>query len=166
MPLRRLQRPLFLPGPLNKVTSNDLAFPIVIAAVVAAPDKHGNLLRMSITSPGNDFNHGAMEAPPAIVSTYFGEDLTAYLKAFRNGKDAVHVPGKNMLSISVKDIVAIKVLPPRTATTRPAQSRTRTPPPASCSHRCRPPQRPAPRRRSTRARPSASLCHRLGRDGR
>ena len=32
--------PLFLPGPLNKVTGN--TFPVVMAAVVAALDKHGD----------------------------------------------------------------------------------------------------------------------------
>jgi len=111
--------PLFLPGPLNKVTGNDLAFPVVMAAVVAALDEHGDLLRMSIASPGNDFRLGAMEAPPAIMSTYFGEDLTAYLEAFRNGEDAAYVPGKNMLSIGVKDIAAIKV---------PAEDRNRSSP--------------------------------------
>ena len=35
--------PLFLPGPLNKVTGNDLAFPVVMAAVVAVLDEHGGL---------------------------------------------------------------------------------------------------------------------------
>ena len=44
------------------------------------------------------------------MSTYFGEDLTAYLEAFRNGEDATYVPGKNMLNIGVKDIAAIKIL--------------------------------------------------------
>ena len=35
-------------------------------------------MRMSIASPGNDFRLGAMEAPPAIISTYLGNDLTSY----------------------------------------------------------------------------------------
>merc|ERR1711966_122694 len=58
--------PLFLAGPLNKATGNDLAFPVAMAAVVAALDDHGDLMRMSIASPGNDFRLGAMEAPPAV----------------------------------------------------------------------------------------------------
>ena len=40
---------------------------------------------------------------------YFGKDLTAYLKAIRNDKDAVYVPGKNVLSIVVKEIAVVKV---------------------------------------------------------
>ena len=43
-------------------------------------------------SPGNDFRLGAMEAPPAIISTYLGETLTEYLDAFRQGKPAEYKP--------------------------------------------------------------------------
>jgi glutamine synthetase len=41
---------------------------------------------MSISAPGNDFRLGACEAPPAIVSTYLGDDMTDYLEAFKDGK--------------------------------------------------------------------------------
>jgi len=111
--------PLFLAGPLNKATGNDLAFPVVMAAVVAALDDHGDLMRMSIASPGNDFRLGAMEAPPAIMSTYLGEDLTSYLEAFVNGETAAYAPSKKDLSIGVKDIPAVKV---------PAEDRNRSSP--------------------------------------
>ena len=93
-----------------------------MANAVVLLNTHGDLLRMPIASPGNNFSLGAVEAPPAIMSTYFDEDLIAYLEAFRNDKDATYVPGENMLSIGVKDISAIMVLPPRTATTRPARA--------------------------------------------
>lgn len=43
-------------------------------------------MRMSIASPGNDFRLGACEAPPAIVSTYLGDDMTNYLEAFVKSK--------------------------------------------------------------------------------
>jgi len=111
--------PLFLAGPINKATSNDMAFPVIMAAVVAALDEHGDLMRMSIASPGNDFRLGAMEAPPAIISTYLGEDLTSYLEAFKNGASGAYVPGKKDLDIGVKSICGIKV---------PAEDRNRTSP--------------------------------------
>merc|ERR1711935_361521 len=41
-------------------------FPVVMAALVRGIDLHGDLMRMSIASPGNDFRLGACEAPPAI----------------------------------------------------------------------------------------------------
>ena len=49
---------------------------------VSAIDTHGDLMRMAIASPGNDFRLGACEAPPAIVSTYLGDDMTSYLEDF------------------------------------------------------------------------------------
>mmetsp|Transcript_49176 Transcript_49176/g.73094 ORF Transcript_49176/g.73094 Transcript_49176/m.73094 type:complete len:729 (-) Transcript_49176:158-2344(-) len=111
--------PLFLAAPINKVTGNDLAFPVIMAAVVAALDEHGDLMRMSIAAPGNDFRLGAMEAPPAIISTYLGEDLTSYLEAFKDGESSAYVPGKKNLDVGVKSICGIKV---------PAEDRNRTSP--------------------------------------
>ena len=58
-----------------------------MAAVVAAVDVHGDLLRMAIASPGNDFRLGACEAPPAIVSTYLGESLTGVPRRVHGGQD-------------------------------------------------------------------------------
>ena len=57
------------PDVINKATGNDYAFPIIMAAIVAAIDDHGDLMRAAISSPGNDLRIGACEAPPAIVST-------------------------------------------------------------------------------------------------
>ena len=34
--------------------------------------QYGDLMRLSIAAPGNDFRLGACEAPPAIISTYLG----------------------------------------------------------------------------------------------
>lgn len=56
--------PLFVPKALNDACKNPTAFPVVMAAVVAAVDTHGDLMRMAISSPGNDFRLGACEAPP------------------------------------------------------------------------------------------------------
>jgi hypothetical protein len=45
---------------------------IALAGVVlqvAAIDKYGDLMRMAIATPGNDFRLGGMEAPPAVIST-------------------------------------------------------------------------------------------------
>ena len=39
-------------------------------------------MRMAIATPGNDFRLGACEAPPAIISTYLGNDLSEYLEAY------------------------------------------------------------------------------------
>jgi len=111
--------PLFLPKPLNEACGNDLAFPVVMAAVVAAFDEHGDMMRCAIASPGNDFRLGAMEAPPAIISTYLGEDMTAYLEQFKNGDMKTYTPGSKELPVGIEGVVPLKV---------PSEDRNRTSP--------------------------------------
>merc|ERR1719277_1750590 len=84
---------------LEKASGSGDIFPVIMSAIVSAVDKHGDLMRMSIASPGNDFRLGACEAPPAIVSTYLGEDLTSYLEAFMNGASAKYEPSKKLLDL-------------------------------------------------------------------
>ncbi len=43
----------------------------------------GDLMRATVACPGNDFRLGAMEAPPAIISTFLGDTLTTYLDEWR-----------------------------------------------------------------------------------
>ena len=64
---------LLNPGDLTKRSGNPELFPIVMSALVAAVDEYGDLMRLAIASPGNDFRLGACEAPPAILSAYLGE---------------------------------------------------------------------------------------------
>jgi len=111
--------PLFLPGPICKATGNDMAFAIIMAAVVSAIDEHGDLMRMAIASPGNDFRLGAMEAPPAIMSTYLGEDMTSYLQAFRDGDMSAYAPEMGEIDVGVKHIQPFKI---------PSEDRNRTSP--------------------------------------
>jgi glutamine synthetase len=110
---------LFDPDTLNAASGNPSAFPVVMAAVIAAVDEYGDLMRMAIASPGNDFRLGACEAPPAIVSTYLGTDMTSYLEAFMNGSEAKYEPGKKTIDLGVQEILPFEV---------PAEDRNRTSP--------------------------------------
>jgi len=94
-------------------------FPVIMAAVVSAVDKHGDLLRMSIASPGNDFRLGACEAPPAIISTYLGDDLTKYLEAYKSGSTAAYTPGTKSMTVGAGCLAPIEV---------PSEDRNRTSP--------------------------------------
>ena len=71
---------------VTKVTGSPDIFGVIMSAIVQAVDVHGDLMRMAIASPGNDFRLGACEAPPAIVSTYLGDSLTSYLEEFKSTK--------------------------------------------------------------------------------
>jgi glutamine synthetase len=57
----------------------NLRFLFFCAAVLAAVDKHQELLRASVANAGQDHRLGANEAPPAIISIFLGAELT---KAF------------------------------------------------------------------------------------
>lgn len=50
-------------------------FMIMLAAIIRAVHVHGDLLRIAVATPGNDFRLGANEAPPAIISVYTGDLL-------------------------------------------------------------------------------------------
>jgi glutamine synthetase len=106
-------------GQLAKASGSGDIFPVIMAAIVKALDQHGDLLRMAIASPGNDFRLGACEAPPAIVSTYLGNDLTTFLDAYRKGKHAAYKPGNREIDTGVPEMNLVKV---------PAEDRNRTSP--------------------------------------
>ena len=56
-------------------------FLLFLCAVIQAVDDYQNLLRLSVASAGNDHRLGANEAPPAVVSMFLGDELTAVLDA-------------------------------------------------------------------------------------
>ncbi len=60
-------------------------FILFLVAVIKAVDEYQDLLRLSVASAGNDHRLGANEAPPAIMSIFLGDDLTAILEAFCRG---------------------------------------------------------------------------------
>ena len=74
---------IFEPG---KSPSDNAQFLLIVSLMIAAVDKHQDLLRISAASAGNDHRLGANEAPPAIVSMYLGDELTGILQAIADGR--------------------------------------------------------------------------------
>ncbi len=60
-------------------------FLLFLMAVIKAVDEYQDLLRVSVASAGNDHRLGANEAPPAIISIFLGDELTAILKSIEEG---------------------------------------------------------------------------------
>ena len=58
-------------------------FLLFLCAVIQAVDDYQDLLRLSVATAGNDHRLGANEAPPAIISVFLGDELTAVLEAIR-----------------------------------------------------------------------------------
>ena len=56
-------------------------FLLFLSAVIKAVDDYQDMLRLSVASAGNDHRLGANEAPPAVVSMFLGDELTAVLEA-------------------------------------------------------------------------------------
>lgn len=56
-------------------------FLLFLVAVIQAVDDYQDLLRLSVATAGNDHRLGANEAPPAVVSMFLGDELTAVLDA-------------------------------------------------------------------------------------
>ena len=59
-------------------------FLLFLCAVIQAVDDYQDLLRLSVATAGNDHRLGANEAPPAIISVFLGDELSAILNAIKN----------------------------------------------------------------------------------
>ena len=59
-------------------------FLLFLCAVIKAVDDYQDLLRLSVATAGNDHRLGANEAPPAVISVFLGEELTAVLDAIES----------------------------------------------------------------------------------
>ncbi len=70
----------------GKNPAENKQFLLFLCAVIEAVYKYSEMLRISVATAGNDHRLGANEAPPAIVSVFLGEQLTAALKSIETGK--------------------------------------------------------------------------------
>ncbi len=61
-------------------------FLLFLCAVLKAVDDYQDLLRIAVATAGNDHRLGANEAPPAVLSVFLGDELTAVLDAIENDK--------------------------------------------------------------------------------
>ncbi len=69
---------LFKPG---ETPYENAQFLLFLCAAVQAVDNYQDLLRLSVATAGNDHRLGANEAPPAVISIFLGDELTAVLDA-------------------------------------------------------------------------------------
>ena len=68
----------------GKTPAENIQFLIFLMAVVKAVDEYADLMRLSVATAGNDHRLGANEAPPAIVSMFLGDELTAILESIES----------------------------------------------------------------------------------
>ena len=68
----------------GRTPAENIQFLVFLMAVIKAVDEYADLMRVSVASAGNDHRLGANEAPPAIVSIFLGDELTAVLNSIEN----------------------------------------------------------------------------------
>lgn len=56
-------------------------FLLFLCAVIKAVDEYQDLLKVSVSTAGNDHRLGGNEAPPAIISIFLGDELTSVLES-------------------------------------------------------------------------------------
>ncbi|MDO4516314.1 MAG: glutamine synthetase III [Bacillota bacterium] len=71
-------------------------FLLFLVAVIKAVDEYQGLLRMAVATAGNDHRLGANEAPPAVISIFLGDELTAVLEAIENDAPYAGMEKKKM----------------------------------------------------------------------
>ncbi len=74
---------LLSPG---KTPYENAQFLLFLCAVIKAVDDYQELLRISVATASNDLRLGGNEAPPAIISIFLGDELSAILDSIENDK--------------------------------------------------------------------------------
>lgn len=78
----------------GKNPQDNAIFLSVLASVIRAIDLHADMLRASTAHFGNDHRLGALEAPPAIISIFLGDELTEVINRIEQGESAASANGK------------------------------------------------------------------------
>ena len=84
---------LLKPG---KTPSQNAQFLLFLAAFIKGVDEYQDILRCCVSYPGNDLRLGGNEAPPAVISIFLGDELTAVLDSIIQGTAYVDMTKKKL----------------------------------------------------------------------
>ena len=96
---------VLLHGP-GKTPEDNLRFIVFIVETLMGVYKHNGLLKASIMSATNAHRLGANEAPPAIISSFLGHQLTEILEHIENSdkNELFNVAGKQGMKLDIPEI--------------------------------------------------------------
>ena len=92
---------LMSPG---KTDEENLRFLTFMANVLKAVYDNNALLKSCVLTASNAHRLGANEAPPAIISSFLGTQVTAAFNELLNSKDMVKIEGKSGYSLGIPQI--------------------------------------------------------------
>ena len=87
----------------DALARENLRFAVFITETLMGVYKHNGLLKASIMSATNAHRLGANEAPPAIISSFLGKQLSALLDHIENG-EALDMEGKGHYKMDIPEI--------------------------------------------------------------
>ena len=96
-------RNLFSPG---KTPRQNAQFLVFLAAFIKGVDEYQDFLRCTVATASNDHRLGANEAPPAILSIFLGDELTAVVQSIVDGTNYTD-PEKSLMRIGVDVLPSI-----------------------------------------------------------
>ena len=94
---------LFKPGQTPRQNAQFLVF---LAAFIKGIDEYQDWLRCTVAFAGNDHRLGANEAPPAIISIFLGDELTAVVDSIIHNTNYTN-PEKSVMRIGVDVLPSI-----------------------------------------------------------
>ena len=96
---------VLLHGP-GKTPEENLRFMVFIVETLMGVYKHNGLLKASIMSATNAHRLGANEAPPAIISSFLGKQVSDILDHIKKAdkKDLFNIKGKEGVTIDIPEI--------------------------------------------------------------
>ena len=96
---------------LGKTPEDNLRFLTFAVETLMAVYKHNGLLKASIMSATNQHRLGANEAPPAIISSFLGKQISSVLDKIENSttEELIAIKGAEALSLDIPQIPDLKI---------------------------------------------------------
>ena len=101
---------VLLHGP-GKTPMDNLRFAVFVVETLMGVYKHNGLLKASIMSATNAHRLGANEAPPAIISSFLGKQVSDLLEALEksDSKDVFNLAGKQAIKLDIPVIPELMI---------------------------------------------------------
>ena len=101
---------VLLHGP-GKTPMDNLRFTVFVVETLMGVYKHNGLLKASIMSATNAHRLGANEAPPAIISSFLGKQVSDLLEALEksDSTDVFNLDGKQSLKLDIPVIPELMI---------------------------------------------------------